>query len=102
MKVRYQAAIFRKHHVLMLMGWVHAFSGKTFLVIPCGGRHANESEEDRVKREAVEDCSGLFARKLMEVKTPPPLGESLRGLMDGIFSHHDFMSLQICNSWGLK
>jgi 8-oxo-dGTP diphosphatase len=53
--VRYQAAIIQNDHLLMLKVWDHAFSGKTFWVIPGGGRHPNEAEEDCVKREVLEE-----------------------------------------------
>jgi ADP-ribose pyrophosphatase YjhB (NUDIX family) len=53
--VRYQAAIIQNDHLLLLKVWDHAFSGKTFWVIPGGGRHHNETEEACVKREVYEE-----------------------------------------------
>ena len=53
--VRYQAAIIQNDHVLLLKVWGHAYSGNTFWVIPGGGRHPNESEEDCVRREVLEE-----------------------------------------------
>jgi ADP-ribose pyrophosphatase YjhB (NUDIX family) len=49
--VRYQAAIIQNDHVLLLKVWDHAFSGKTFWVLPGGGRLPNETESDCMKRE---------------------------------------------------
>src|SRR5574341_2390559 len=53
--VRYQAAILQNDHLLLLKVWDHASTGRTFWVIPGGGRHGDETEEDYVKREAVEE-----------------------------------------------
>ena len=53
--VRYQAAILRDHHVLLLKVWDHTYSGKRFWLIPGGGRLPGETEEDCVKREAREE-----------------------------------------------
>jgi|RhiMetdeSRZDD1v2_1073273.scaffolds.fasta_scaffold848467_2 ADP-ribose pyrophosphatase YjhB (NUDIX family) len=53
--VRYQAAIIQDDQLLLLKVWDHAFSGKTFWVIPGGGRHHNETEEACVKREVYEE-----------------------------------------------
>ena len=51
---RYQAAILRDDHVLLLK--VHdIFTGKVFWLIPGGGRHDGESEEACVVREAFEE-----------------------------------------------
>ncbi len=54
-RVRYQAAILQNDHILLLKVWDHAFSGKTFWVIPGGGRQSGETEEDCVKREVSEE-----------------------------------------------
>lgn len=52
--VRYQAAVLHDHHVLLLKV-VDAPSGKTFWVIPGGGREAGESEETCIRREVLEE-----------------------------------------------
>ncbi len=56
-EVRYQAAILRGHHLLLLKVWDHAGSGKTFWVIPGGGREPGETEEECVQREAREETT---------------------------------------------
>lgn len=53
--VRYQAAILQNHRILLLKVWDHAFTGQTFWVIPGGGRHPGEVEEECVRREAREE-----------------------------------------------
>jgi 8-oxo-dGTP diphosphatase len=53
--IRYQAAILQNDHVLMLKVWDHAFSGKTFWVIPGGAPLPGESEEECVRREVREE-----------------------------------------------
>jgi 8-oxo-dGTP diphosphatase len=55
--VRYQAAIVQNDRLLLLKVWDHAFSGKTFWVIPGGGRHPSETEEACVKREVREETN---------------------------------------------
>jgi len=53
--VRYQAAIIQNDHLLLLKVWDHTYSGNTFWVIPGGARHDNETEEDCVRREVLEE-----------------------------------------------
>ncbi len=54
LRTRYQAAILRDDHLLLLkvndLG-----SGRTFWVIPGGGREGGESEEECVRREVREE-----------------------------------------------
>ena len=54
---RYQAAIVKNHRILMLKVWDHAFSGRTFWVIPGGGCNPNESEQECVRREVREETN---------------------------------------------
>ena len=51
---RYQGAIIRDHHILLIM---HREPGSEsgYWVIPGGGREGNESEEDCVRREMLEE-----------------------------------------------
>ena len=53
--IRYQAAIVRDDHVLMLKVWDHGDTDKTFWVIPGGGREPGESEAACVRREVSEE-----------------------------------------------
>jgi 8-oxo-dGTP pyrophosphatase MutT (NUDIX family) len=53
--VRYQAAILRDDQLLLLKVWDHTFTNQTFWVIPGGGPLPGESEEETVKREAMEE-----------------------------------------------
>jgi len=52
--VRYQAAIVRGDHVLLLKV-VDRDSGETFWLFPGGGREEGEREEDCVRREVYEE-----------------------------------------------
>jgi 8-oxo-dGTP pyrophosphatase MutT (NUDIX family) len=53
--IRYQAAILREDHLLLLKVWDHAFSGRTFWVIPGGKKEDGESEMQCIQREAREE-----------------------------------------------
>ena len=53
--IRYQAAIIQDDHVLMLKVWDYGDTGKTFWVIPGGGREPGESEAACVQREVREE-----------------------------------------------
>jgi len=66
--VRYQAAIVREDHVLLLKV-VDIDSGAMFWVLPGGGREAGETEEACVQREVREETELAVAvvRPLFEV-----------------------------------
>ena len=70
--VRYQAAIVREDHVLLLKV-VDIDSGATFWVLPGGGREADETEEACVQREVREETELEVAvvRPLFEVPDHP-------------------------------
>ena len=72
-KTRYQAAIVQDHQILLLKVWDHTFTGKTFWLIPGGGRLPSESEEACVKREALEETSLHVAveRLILDVADVP-------------------------------
>ena len=53
-KVRYQAAVIHKDHLLLLKA-IDRASGESFWVIPGGGRESNETEEECVQREVREE-----------------------------------------------
>jgi len=52
--IRYQGAIIRHDHILLIKHREHA-SGKDYWVIPGGGREDGETEEKCVQREMVEE-----------------------------------------------
>lgn len=53
---RYQGAIVRDHHILLIMHREHS-SGRSYWVIPGGGMEPGETEEDTVRREMQEETS---------------------------------------------
>jgi ADP-ribose pyrophosphatase YjhB (NUDIX family) len=52
--IRYQGAIIKDDHILLIQHREHA-SGRTYWVIPGGGREGSETEEACVKREMLEE-----------------------------------------------
>src|SRR5918912_3634865 len=53
-RIRYQGAIIRDHQVLLLKQVEHA-SGRSYWQIPGGGIEADETEEQCVQREMLEE-----------------------------------------------
>lgn len=53
-KIRYQGAIIRNNHILMIEHTEHA-TRRSYWVIPGGRREAGESEEECVRREMKEE-----------------------------------------------
>jgi 8-oxo-dGTP pyrophosphatase MutT (NUDIX family) len=58
--IRYQGAIIRDHQILLLKQIEHA-SGRSYWQIPGGGSEPNETEEQCVQREMLEE-TGLEVR----------------------------------------
>jgi 8-oxo-dGTP pyrophosphatase MutT (NUDIX family) len=58
--IRYQGAIIRDHHILLLKQVEHA-SGRSYWQIPGGGIEPDESEEQCVQREMLEE-TGLHVQ----------------------------------------
>src|SRR5678815_1282288 len=54
--IRYQGAIIRDHHILLLKQVEHA-SGRTYWQIPGGGIELDETEEQCVQRETREETA---------------------------------------------
>jgi 8-oxo-dGTP diphosphatase len=52
--IRYQGAIVRDHSILLVKHREHA-SGRSYWVIPGGGREANETPQECVRREMLEE-----------------------------------------------
>jgi len=74
---RYEAAIIQDDQLLLLKVWDHTYTGKTFWVIPGGGKHPGETEADCVKREALEETHlqvEIDRLVLEEPDLPPPEG----------------------------
>jgi ADP-ribose pyrophosphatase YjhB (NUDIX family) len=65
--IRYQGAIIQDDQLLLIQHREHA-SGRTYWILPGGGREAGESEEDCVRREMFEETGLKIAveRLLME------------------------------------
>jgi 8-oxo-dGTP diphosphatase len=57
---RYQGAIIRDHHILLIKQIEHA-SGRSYWLIPGGGIEPDETEEDCVQREMLEE-TGLHVQ----------------------------------------
>ena len=57
---RYQGAIIRDHHILLIKQTEHA-SGRSYWLIPGGGSEPNETEERCVQREMQEE-TGLHVQ----------------------------------------
>ena len=78
--VRHQAAIVRDHHILLIQAHDHA-DGRSFWLLPGGGREGDESDEDCVCREVREE-TGLHVtveRVLLDELVPPnPFYERVR------------------------
>jgi 8-oxo-dGTP pyrophosphatase MutT (NUDIX family) len=52
--IRYQGAIIREHHILLIKHTEHA-SGRSYWLIPGGGIEPDETEEECVRREMHEE-----------------------------------------------
>jgi 8-oxo-dGTP diphosphatase len=59
-RIRYQAAILRGHHILLVQHRNHA-DGRAYWLLPGGGRETGETEEECVRREMREE-TGLEVR----------------------------------------
>ena len=71
-RTRYQGAIIRDHHILLLKQIEHA-SGRSYWQIPGGGIEPDESEEQCVQREMLEE-TGLSVQVdslLLDEPCPP-------------------------------
>jgi len=88
-RTRYQAATVRNDHLLLLK--VHdIFSGQVFWLIPGGGRHDGEPEEECVVREAFEETR-------VEVQVLRLLLDEPTGEHDTFYSREKTYLCQIVN-----
>ncbi|MBN2678212.1 MAG: NUDIX hydrolase [Anaerolineaceae bacterium] len=72
--IRYQGAILRGDHLLLIKHHEHD-SGREYWILPGGGREPDESEEDCVKREMLEETGlNVLVEKLILEDTDLPLG----------------------------
>ncbi|MFN8493171.1 MAG: NUDIX hydrolase [Caldilineaceae bacterium] len=55
-EIRYQGAIVRDHHLLLIRQHEYA-TGRSYWLFPGGGREAGETEEDCVRREMHEETN---------------------------------------------
>ena len=72
LSIRYQGAIIRDHHILLLKQIEHA-SGRSYWQIPGGGIEPDETEEQCVQREMLEE-TGLEVQVdslLLDEPSPP-------------------------------
>lgn len=68
---RYQGAIIRDHHVLLITHHEH-HSGRFYWVIPGGGRELPESEEECVVREMREETELIVKVERLLLNQPAP------------------------------
>lgn len=70
--IRYQGAIIREHHLLLIRHREHD-TGRSYWLFPGGGREEGESEEECVRREMYEETNLVVnvERLLMEQPASP-------------------------------
>jgi ADP-ribose pyrophosphatase YjhB (NUDIX family) len=72
--VRYQGAIIRDDHILLIRHCEHA-TGHSYWLLPGGGREAGETEEACVRREMLEETNlQVTVERLLLDETGIPLG----------------------------
>ena len=72
--IRYQGAVIRDDHILLIRHREHA-SGRSYWVIPGGGREEDETEEDCVRREMLEETHlKVTVERLLLDETGDPTG----------------------------
>ena len=83
--IRYQGAIIRDHHILLIRH-MHYNTGHTYWIFPGGGIESEETEEECVKREMKEETN-LSVRVLSLLDEMPKSRES---------SHYSFYRTYLC------
>jgi len=71
---RYQAAIMRNQHVLLIQHREHA-TGQAYWLLPGGGREGSETEVECVRREVREETFLEVAVERLLLDEPPHEGE---------------------------
>jgi 8-oxo-dGTP pyrophosphatase MutT (NUDIX family) len=72
--IRYQAAIMRDQHVLLIQHREHA-TGRTYWLLPGGGREEAETEVECVRREVREETHLEVAVERLLLDEPPHEGK---------------------------
>ncbi|HYF63057.1 MAG TPA: NUDIX hydrolase [Herpetosiphonaceae bacterium] len=75
--IRYQAAVIRDHHILLLQQTDHG-CGRTYWLLPGGRREAGETEEHCVEREVLEETGLHVTVQTLLLDEPNILGRSYR------------------------
>lgn len=70
-ETRYQGAIVRNHHILLIKHQEHE-SNRSYWILPGGGIEPSESEEECVRREIKEETGLNVKIKLPLMKEPNP------------------------------
>ncbi len=71
--IRYQGAIVRDHHLLLIRHQDHA-TGRSYWVVPGGGREVSETEEACVAREMSEETGLAVTVKRLVMDEPDERG----------------------------
>jgi 8-oxo-dGTP pyrophosphatase MutT (NUDIX family) len=75
--IRYQAAVIRDHHILLLQQTDHA-CGRTYWLLPGGRMEVGETEEQCVQREVLEETGLHVTVQSLLLDEPNILGRSYR------------------------
>ena len=69
--IRYQGAIVRDHHLLLIRHRDHG-TGRSYWVLPGGGREGDETEEACVAREMSEEVGlAVTVERLLQAEPAP-------------------------------
>jgi 8-oxo-dGTP pyrophosphatase MutT (NUDIX family) len=75
--IRYQGAIIHDHHILLLQQTDHG-SGRSYWLLPGGRMEGDETEEQCVQREVLEETGLHVAVQALLLDEPNILGRSYR------------------------